>query len=728
MDKKIIKIALAGNPNSGKTSVFNFLCREKQHTGNWPGVTVEKKEGKVFYKDYEFIITDLPGIYSISTYSIEEIVARDFILDEKPDVVINVVDATVLDRSLYLTTQLIELKAKLVIAFNMYDEVEKSGLEIDTEKLSGLLGAKIVKTIAVKNYGLYELLDEAINIYEGKSKYYRHIHLDYGHTIMNEMFKIQALLKREEEIVKRYSTRFIALKLLEEDDNIIDKVKKFSSNFNEIESTYKKSIELIKSIMHDDPKIILTERIYGFISGVIHSTIRKKKADRISISENVDKIVTSKILGIPIFLLILYITFVLTFSIGNYIADLIDLGIGFLSDWLKNFMRPGVLTDLITDGIIGGVGGVLVFTPNIFILFFVLSFLEDIGYMARGAFVADKIMAKIGLHGKAFIPMIMGFGCNVPAIMSTRTLESKEDRFVSILVNPLISCSARLPIYILIISIFFKKNASLVLFSIYLISILLAATFAKIFKSTIFKSPALPFVMELPPYRLPTLRSLMLHTWEKGSEFLKKMGTIILAGSILIWFLSAYPFDSGNNVSTKGLSNLDKTNIQSISNNQNSDNQINKKNDNLLDANKNANNNTNDKINELDTKNDEKLIERIGKFIAPVFKPLSFSWRETVAILSGFIAKEVVASSINILYDDDNLSVADAVKKYSGMTPVSAFAFLLFILVYTPCLATIVTIYKETKSASLTLFSLGYQITLAYTLAFLVIKIGNLFL
>lgn len=718
-NKKIIKIALAGNPNSGKTSVFNFLCKEKQHTGNWPGVTVEKKEGKINYRDYDFIITDLPGIYSISTYSIEEIVARNFILDEKPDVVINIVDATVLDRSLYLTTQLIELKAKLVIAFNMYDEVEKSGIEIDTEKLSKLLGAKIVKTIAVKYFGLYELLDEAIDIFEGKSKHYRHIHLDYGHTIMNEMFKIQTLLKKEEEIKKRYSTRFIALKLLEEDDNIIKKVKNLSKNFNEIELSYKTGIENIRSIMHDDPKIILTERIYGFISGVIHATVKKKKPDRISISENIDKVVTSKILGIPIFILILYFTFLLTFSVGNFIADLLESGIGFVSKLIKIIMGPGILTDLITDGVIGGVGGVLVFVPNIFILFFVLSFLEDIGYMSRGAFVADKIMAKIGLHGKAFIPMILGFGCNVPAIMSTRTLESREDRFVSILVNPLISCSARLPIYILIISIFFKKNASLVLFSIYILSITLAVTFAKIFKSTLFKSEALPFVMELPPYRLPTLRSLMLHTWEKGSEFLKKMGTIILVGSILIWFLSAYPFDNSINSNIENPPLIENTKIINIENPSNniSDNKI-------INENNHEKNNTID--NSLEIKHREKLIERIGKFIAPIFKPLSFSWRETVAILSGFIAKEVVASSINILYYDENLPITESVKKYSGMTPLSAYAFLIFILVYTPCLATIVTIYKETQSYALTLFSLGYQITLAYLLSFLVLKIGNI--
>ena len=541
--KKVITVGLAGNPNSGKTSLFNALTGARQKVANWSGVTVEKRMGKLKYKDHFIRIVDLPGTYSLSCYSIEEIVARDFILNDNPDVIINVVDAGNLERNLYLTTQLIDMRAKVVMALNMYDEAESKGININTDTLGALLGMDVVKTVATREEGISNLLDAVIDVCSEQSPVSRHIHINYGIDIEPEIQNIQGTIRSVDSIKEKYSTRWLALQLLESDRDAENKIKNFS-DFEKILRESADSRRIIEKKYNDDIQTIFTDRRYGFIAGAIKESIKKTKPMRKNFTAQIDKIVTHPALAFPILFIFLWILFELTFTLGQYPMNLLEKGVEFLSAGFDSMLSEGMLKDLLVNGIIGGIGGVIIFLPNILILFIGISFMEDTGYMARAAFIMDKIMHKMGLHGKSFISLVMGFGCNVPAIMATRSLENTKDRILTILINPFMSCSARLPVYILFAGTFFSAYAGTVITSLYVVGVILAFISAKLFNAVFFKGKSMPFVMELPPYRLPTFKTTMLHMWDRGSQYLKKVGGIILVFSVIIWVLSSYPKSS----------------------------------------------------------------------------------------------------------------------------------------------------------------------------------------
>lgn len=535
-DAKKITIALIGNPNSGKSTIFNNLTGERQHIGNYPGVTVEKKEGFLRYKDYELNITDLPGTYSLTTDSLDELVARNFILSEKPDVVIGIVDSSNLERSLYLSILLMEFEIPLVICLNMYDVATKQGFIIDKKRLSDLLGVPCVSTVATKKEGMDELIETAIRFKETGGKIAK---ISYGNEVDEEIEKI-ALSIKDENLLKNYPKRWLAIKLLENDPFLIDQINKSPDSSLIMNASYK-STRHLTSIFGEEAYIIIAEKRYGFISGVCSEAVKRSYETRHSISDKIDKVFLNKVLGIPIFLSLTFLIFKALFGISDPITGWIGKGLALLSGFIDTILPEGsIISSLIVNGIIGGVGNVLVFAPLIFLLYFVLAFLEDSGYIARVAFIMDSFMHKIGLHGRSFIPMLLGFGCNVPAILATRTIEDKRDRFATMLIIPFMSCGAKLPVYTLLIAAFFPPYQAYILFSIYLLGIIMAIIMAKIFKKYLFKGEALPFVMELPPYRIPTLKGLFVHMWERGSGYLKKAGGIILFASILIWFLSNF--------------------------------------------------------------------------------------------------------------------------------------------------------------------------------------------
>ncbi len=674
MSKKIT-IALAGNPNSGKTTIFNNITGARQKVGNWPGVTVEKKEGAVRHNGYKLTVVDLPGTYSLSPYSIEELVARNFIVDQSPDVVIDVIDAANLERNLYLATQLIEMGVPLVLALNMSDVARSRGYRMDGARLGRMLGVPLVFTVGTRNEGTNDLLRQAIEVAEERSPTRRHIHIGYGREIEEEIHAIQQVLRKQADSGIPYSTRWLSVKLLEGDEEIDRRLRLEEIGGPELEAQTEKSRTHISSLFDEAPEVIISDQRYGFISGALREVLQYPPADRRYLSDQVDTVLTNRFLGLPLFIFLVWAMFQLTFNVGALPMGWIEHGVGWLGEALASRMGEGILRDLLVDGVIGGVGGVIVFLPNIFILFFCIALFEDTGYMARAAFLMDKVMHTLRLHGKSFIPMIMGFGCNAPAIMATRTLESERDRLLTMLINPLVSCSARLPVYILIAGTFFAERAGTVIFSIYLIGIVLAILVGQVLARTLFRGEVAPFVMELPPYRMPTLKGTLIHMWERGSIFIKKMGTVILAGSVIIWFLSSFPAGS-----------------RSV---------------------------------------DETYLGRTGRAIAPVFEPLGLSWRDSVAILTGFVAKEIVVSTYGVLYQvgdeegAENESLREALRA-SGMTPLVAFAIMVFVLTYTPCLATLAAIRRESGSWRWTAFSIGYQTVLAWTLAFSIVQGGRL--
>jgi len=684
IEKKVLKVALCGNPNSGKTCIFNALTDSRQHVGNWPGVTVEKKEGSAKYGNYEIKLVDLPGTYSLSAYSIEEIVARDFIVKEKPDVVINVVDSSNLERNLYLTTQLVELGQRAVIALNMSDEAKHKGISIDEKKLGELLGMPVVSTVGNRGKGMQDLLREVVAVSERKEPLSRHIHLNYGHEVEEEIKKIQIELKKDKGLTEVYSTRWLAVKLMEHDKQVSDEIRAESGNREDILNQAKASHAHIEKMLNDESEIILADSRYGFIKGILHEVYRHKTMDRRTISDKIDKVLTNRILGIPILIGFLWLMFQATFTLGAYPMDWIDGIVGHLAAFFSNVLPAGLMTDLLVDGIISGVGGVLIFLPNILILFFFISLFEDTGYMARAAFIMDKVMHSLGLHGKSFIPMIMGFGCNAPAIMATRTLENKTDRILTILINPLISCSARLPVYILLAGAFFGAKAGNVIFGIYMTGIILAILIGQLFRKTLFKGEAAPFVMELPPYRLPLLRSVVIHMWEKGSIFLRKVGGIILAASIIIWFLTTFPRGADKPEDYSGVT---------------------------------------DKIS-------TSYAGSIGRFTEPVLKPLGFGWKQGIALVTGIAAKEIVVSTFGVIYQvgeeegEESETLRKAIRK--DMTPLSALGFMLFTLIYIPCMGTVGIMYRELGSLKWTLFAVGYTLVLAWLVSFTVYQGGKL--
>jgi ferrous iron transport protein B len=728
---KIINIALVGNPNCGKTTLFNYASGANEHVGNYGGVTVDAKEAKFEQKGYKFNIVDLPGTYSLSAYTPEELYVRKHIINQMPDIVVNVVDASNLERNLYLTTQLIDMDIKVVIALNMYDELKNKKAKLDIEKLSELLGIPIVPTIAAKGVGINELFDKVIDAYENLAPCLRHIHINYGKELENAIKNIQKKIKIPENIwlTNKFSSRFLAIKLLEKDPEAKKTISK-CHNAPEILSVVKTEIERLETFLKNDTETLFSDARYGFINGALKETYTEGSVDNYKKTKLIDRIITHKIWGYPIFLLFLFIMFSATFKLGEYPMDWIEWLVHQTAAFFDKFMANGMLKDLIVDGIINGVGAVIVFLPNILILYFFISIMEDSGYMARVAFLMDKLMHKIGLHGKSFIPLLMGFGCNVPAVMATRTIENRNDRLLTMLINPFMSCSARLPIYLIIIGSVFQKYQGLILFSIYITGIVVAILVAILFKKTLFKNKEAPFVMELPPYRMPTYRALWKHIWNKGKAYLKKMGSIILIGSITVWALGYFPIQ-------KDLKKQYQLKIDNLTNSY-----IIK----IADAPKNQKKLLALQLDSI--KNKIKLkykaqhqansyIGKLGKFFEPVMRPLGFDWKMTVAVISGTPAKEIVASTMGVLYQSENSSnLKSAIRtakyesgKHKGQrifTPVVAMSFLIFVLLYFPCIATIAAIKNESGSWKWALFAVFYTSAIAWLAAFFIYNIGNL--
>ncbi len=731
---KNIHIALVGNPNAGKTTLFNFASGSKEHVGNYSGVTVDSKLATFKQDGYNFDVVDLPGTYSLTAYTSEELYVRQYITEELPDLVINVVDASNLERNLYLTTQLIDMDIKVILALNMYDELEKNGARFDYKALGKMLGIPIIPTVSSKGKGIADLFSKAIDVYEGKDPIVRHIHINYGPVIEKSISKLQAYIKADRNLAALTSPRFLAVKLLENDDKALEYIKSCSTS-KDIHKTLKRQNKIIESNYNEVCETVITDAKYGFIDGALRETYTENPIKRRRKTALIDTFLTHKLFGFPLFFFFMFLTFYATFNIGQYPMDWIETGIGYLGNFIQNIMPDGPLKDLIVDGIIGGVGGVIIFLPNILILFFFISFMEDTGYMARTAFIMDKLMHKIGLHGKSFIPLVMGFGCNVPALMATRTLENRNDRILTMLITPFMSCSARLPVYILIIGTFFPANSSLVLFSIYLLGILLAIIFAKVFKASFFKSKEAPFVMELPPYRVPTLKSTLVHMWSKGGEYLKKMGGIILVASVIIWALGYFPLEVDYSKDYEKLLEKSETQLNTDLATANSDQQIKLR--------ENYEVTIASILNEkLEEKQELSYIGQIGNAIVPIFHPMGFDWKMTVSILTGIAAKEVVVSTMGVLYkngegsDENSEGLRNNLReqKFTGsfrngesvFNTASALAFLIFILIYFPCIAVVATITKE-SNWKWSAFVVTYTTGLAWIVSFIGYQIINFF-
>ncbi len=711
---KEITIAISGNPNSGKTTIFNNLTGLRQHVGNYPGVTVEKKTGIVKYKGYRINVVDLPGIYSLTAYSLEEIVARNFIVNEKPDVVIDVVDSSNLERNLYLAVQLMELDVPLILAFNMTDIVQRSGKKIDISLLSELFGMPIIETVGSRGLGSDRLLEEVIRI--AKSGKEKKVEVKYGEEVENEIGRIISVLKKQKIPTFKFDIRWIAVKLLEQDKEVIDNIKKVSgAKYLKVEETVSSSINHLASILRDSPEVIIADARYGFIKGALLEAYKEAGSVKLDRSEKIDRILTNRILGIPIFALIIWLMFQFVFTVGKYPMGWIELGFEKLSALITNIVPYGLIRSLLVDGIIGGVGGVITFTPNIILLFFAIAVLEDSGYMARAAFVMDRIMHKIGLHGKSFIPLVIGFGCTVPAYMGSRILENRKDRLVTMHINTFMSCGARLPVYILFAGAFFPAVAGNVIFSIYLIGVVMAVIVARVLRVTRFRGESEPFVMELPPYRIPTLKGIMIHTWERAWMYIKKAGTIILAISILMWILFTFPM-IGINYSQDYTGR-----IEEIEQSYQSGEITGVEHD--------------DRIAAVEAEMaGERLAYsaagRIGRFLEPVFRPLGFDWKMVVATISGIAAKEVIVSTMGTLYsiqesDGQSESLKTALSRHYN--PLVGYNFMLFTLLYFPCMAGMVMFKKEAGTKEM-LFQIGYTLLLAWTVSFLVFQIGRIFI
>ena len=738
---KTINIAFVGNPNAGKTTLFNETSNSQEHVGNYSGVTVDSKTTNFKYKDYSFNVTDLPGTYSLSAYSPEELYVRKYIFDEVPDIVVNVLDASNLERNLYLTTQLIDMDIKVVVALNMYDELNKKGARFNYKELASMIGVPFVPTVGSKGKGINELLDKIIDVYNDKETIVRHIHINYGKSMENAINAIQSKINTSENswLTNKISPRFVALKLLEKDEDLI-KLAGNCENNKEIAKTSQHWIEKLEKHWSDDSETIISDARYGFIAGALKETYVESPIKRRRKTEAIDNFITHKVWGFPIFIFFMWLMFQSTYTFGEYPMNWIDSLVALIGDTISTYMPEGMLKDLIVDGMIGGVGGVIVFLPNILILFFFISLMEDTGYMSRAAFIMDRIMHKIGLHGKSFIPLIMGFGCNVPAIMATRTLENRNDRLLTMLINPFMSCSARLPVYVLIIGAVFPNNPGTMLFGLYILGILMAATLAIIFKKTIFKSQEAPFVMELPPYRMPTLQTTLRHMWNKGVQYLQKMGGVILVASILIWALGYFPRESQLSKSfddkIEQNTSFYQEKIAQIP--QNDSSTIKKLEFEMLQE-------ENHLLTEKENKRQENsYIGRLGKGIAPVLQPLGFDWKMGVSIITGIAAKEIVVSTMGVLYQadldaDENSQTLihkireekyteGAMKGQKVFTPLVSISFMIFILLYFPCMAVIAAIKKESGSWKWALFTVVYTTSLAWFMSFLVFQIGSLFI
>ena len=723
MEKRQLRIALAGNPNSGKTTIFNNLTGTRQKVGNWPGVTVEKKEGDIHKFGYDMKIIDLPGTYSLTPFSIEEIVARDFILDENPDVVIDIIDASNLERNLYLANQLRELDCKVLFALNMADVAKSRGFKIDAQKLSELLGVPVVFTVGNKNEGLDELLKTAISLSRSPLEIPEERRVRYSKDIESAIRDLRDYIKQRNDASLSYDSRWTAVKLLEDDKIIKDRIReKLAVESQSILEKAEKLRGKLSKRLDDDPEIVMTDERYGFIAGIIKEVLSTSTRQRVDISRNIDLVLTNRFLGFPIFIFFIWAMFQTTFTLGSYPMGWIDSGVGYVSAFFGYVLPDSLLKDLIVDGVIAGVGSIAIFLPNILLLFFCIALFEDTGYMARAAFLMDKIMHLIGLHGKSFIPMLMGFGCNVPAIIATRSLESRKDRILTILITPFMSCSARLPVYIVLAGTFFAAHAGTVIFIIYLFGILVAIVTGRLFRTALLKGEEAPFVMELPPYRIPMMKNLLIHMWDRSKMFLKKMGGIILAGSVVIWILSSFPqhIQYSQDYNAR-IARVQHTYEQKIASGEPADKAgIRRHKDALIQE---------ISLAKQAEKAEKSYIGRIGKMIEPVFAPIGIDWRGSVALLTGFVAKEIVVSTMGVLYAAEGDAESDALRnalKRSGMTPLSALSMMVFVLLYVPCLATIGAITRETGSVKWTLFNIAFTTGVAWSMSFIVYQGGKL--
>ena len=685
--RKEIRVALVGNPNCGKTSLFNMASGSHEHVGNYSGVTVDAKEGNFEYGGYHFKIVDLPGTYSLSAYSPEELYVRRNLIEDIPDVVINVVDASNLQRNLYLTTQLIDMNLKVVMALNMYDELEARGDRLDIKQLGYLLGIPIVPTVSRVGEGLEDLFDKVIQVDENTDPHLaRHIHINHGAELEQSIDRLKGLIQKNPDIRYKYSTRFLAIKYLENDKEVEAVIEKLPNRDEIIVARFQEQ-QRINEMLQSSAESALVDAKYAFVQGALAETYEpyQGKKKRTTLTDKIDALVTHRWAAFPLFLLVLYFVFNSTFVIGEYPVRWIESLVSHFGAFVASVMSDGWLKDMVVDGVIGGVGSVLVFLPNILLLYFFISLLEDSGYMARAAFIMDKLMHKIGLHGKSFIPMIMGFGCNVPAILATRTIESPKSRLITTLIIPLMSCAGRMPVYILIAGAFFPKNAGLVMLGLYALGILMAILGAKVL-SRFFKEDDLPFVMELPPYRVPTAKSIFRHTWEKGRQYLQKMSGIILVCSIVIWFLGYFP-------------------------NQ-------------------------DRYDTPQQQQEHSFIGYVGKAMEPALKPLGFDWRMGVGIVAGVGAKELVVSTLGVMYAGEEPvdldSNADETRLQRALiksvTPAGALAYMVFILLYFPCIATFIAIKHETGGWKWALFTAVYTIVLAWVMAFATFHLASLIL
>ncbi|MCM1310770.1 MAG: ferrous iron transport protein B [Bacteroides sp.] len=677
-----INIALIGNPNCGKTSMFNSLSGATEHVGNYSGVTVEAKKGHFEYGGYHFNVVDLPGTYSLAAYSPEELYVRRYLASETPDVIVNVVVASNLERNLYLTTELIDMDRSMVVALNMYDEIEESGQKLDYELLGAMVGVPMVPTVSKTGRGMHELLDTIIRVYEGREESVRHVHITLGEDIQQALTPIKDIIKADTSIPPKFAARYLALKFLEGDEEVESQLRD-KPYYPQLHELRERGQKLIETRMNEDVTSAIAAEKYGFIDGALAETMSGERLSSTSTTSVIDAFVTNRLFGIPLFLGIMFCIFWLTFSVGQYPMDWIESGVEWLGQLVQTYFPAGPLKDLLADGVIGGVGSVIVFLPNILILYACISFMEDSGYMARAAFIMDRSMHRIGLHGKSFIPLLMGFGCNVPAIMATRAIESRSSRLITIMINPFMSCSARLPIYLLLIGTFFSSHAALVFFCLYALGVCMAMLTARLLRRFVWTKDETPFVMELPPYRVPTAKAVVRHTWAKGKQYLQKMGGIILVACIVVWALNYFPQKTDQNPEQ------------------------------------------------------DSYLEMLGKAVNPVMEPIGMHWRATVAAIAGVPAKEIVVSTLGVLYTgseevtesalSERLTAPQPATGQPDFTPASALAFLVFILLYCPCIATLVAITKESGSWKYGAFSAVYNTLLAWLVAFAVYRIALLF-
>lgn len=687
-ESRIINVALIGNPNCGKTSLYNDISGAKEHVGNYGGVTVDIKSTTFNFKGYTIKLTDLPGTYSLAAYSPEELYVRKFLREKTPDVILNIVDATNLERNLYLTTELIDMDRSMVIALNMYDEFRESGSTLDYKMLGEMIGVPMVPVVARTGEGVERLFDTVIKVYEGRHDEVRHIHVKLGHDTEQAVRVLIDMIKADAKVGRHFSPRYLAIKFLE-GDREVDNILRDSHSYDDMLNTRNKLRADLERLTQEDISSTIAADKYGFIAGALAETmVRGERVGKGSTSI-IDAIVTNKLFGFPIFLAIMFFIFWATFFVGQYPMEWIEWGVDGLSGLVRDYMPDGILKDLVADGIIGGVGGVIVFLPNILILYFCISFMEDSGYMARAAFIMDRIMHRLGLHGKSFIPLIMGFGCNVPAIIATRAIESRSSRLITILINPFMSCSARLPLYVLLIGTFFYGYAAWVFMALYLLGILMAVVTARLLRRFIFHKDETPFVMELPPYRMPTFKASVRHTWGKGVQYLKKMGGIILFASIIVWALNYFPRHDSDVRHDEDTSTIDLSR--------------------------------------------DSYLEAAGKAVNPVMKPLGFEWRASVAALAGVPAKEIVVSTLGVLYTGDeaftDASLGERLEapRANGkpdFTPAVALSFMVFILLYCPCMATVTAVVRETGHWRWGAFSVLYNTAVAWIVAFVVYRLA----